>query len=422
LLGWQAGWPPSAEQERANSYLSQLNASSKTRVLFVDDEPLILELFQLTVQAMNGEWETSFVGSGEKALRLMESQSFDLIVSDMRMPGMSGAHLLNEVMKRYPATSRIILSGYADREEVFRCVGAAHQFLAKPCERPTIEATLNRIRGLRERLRSEEIQKLVGKQDSLPSIPAVYFKIVEALQEPDCSIERIGEVVASDPALTAKILQLVNSAFFGFAREVSSASEAAMLLGIGTIRSLAFTLHLFSAFKAAESEAWSLDRVWKHSLRVGQWAKKIAHLEATDENLAEQAFTAGVLHDVGKLILADNLAETYLELVARASKENRPLIELEDEALGATHAEVGAYLLALWGLPAPLVEAVASHHEPGRTSGLAFSPLTAVHVANVLEQASQGSDSNAVLDRLDSLYLDRLGLGSRVQVWREKLV
>jgi HD-like signal output (HDOD) protein len=280
---------------------------------------------------------------------------------------------------------------------------------------------LNRIRDLRERLGSEEIQKLVGKKDSLPSIPAVYFKIVEALQEPDCSIERIGEVVATDPALTAKILQLVNSAFFGFAREVSSAGEAAMLLGLGTIRSLAFTMHLFSAFKAVESEIWSVDRVWKHSLRVGQWGRKIAHLEGADENLAEQAFTAGVLHDVGKLILADNLAGNYLELVARATRENRPLIEVEQEVLGATHADVGAYLLALWGLPAALVEAVALHHEPGRTSELVFSPLTAVHVANVLEQEGQGPDHKAAASRLDSLYLDLLGIGSRVQVWRGKL-
>src|SRR5260221_9747577 len=174
-----------------------MNDSSKTSILFVDDEPLLLELFQLTVQAMQGEWEASFADSGEKALSLMEKQAFDLVVSDMRMPGMSGAQLLNEVMKRHPATNRIILSGYADREEVLRCVGAAHQFLAKPCQRATIETTLNRVRSLRERLRSKEIQKLVGKKDSLPSIPAVYFKILEALQNPECSIESIGEVVAT---------------------------------------------------------------------------------------------------------------------------------------------------------------------------------------------------------------------------------
>jgi HD-like signal output (HDOD) protein len=281
---------------------------------------------------------------------------------------------------------------------------------------------LNRIHGLRERLRSDEIQKLAGKKDSLPSVPAVYFELLKALEDPDCPTERIGEIVATDPALTAKILQLVNSAFFGFAREVSSASEAVMLLGVSTIRSLALTMHLFSAFGGVESGHWSMEKAWRHSMRVGQWAKRIVELEGADQGTAEQAFTAGILHDVGKLILVDNLSERYLEVLERAAKENRPVVEIEQEALGATHADVGAYLLDLWGLPAPLVEAAALHHEPGRTSALTFSPLAAVHATNVLEHASESQDPKGALKELDSLYLDQLGLAGRLEVWREKLL
>jgi HD-like signal output (HDOD) protein/CheY-like chemotaxis protein len=398
-----------------------MNACTKTRILFVDDEPMILELLHFTIAAMGGQWESRYAESGEKALKLMEKEPFDLIVSDMRMPGMTGAQLLNEVMKRYPATSRIILSGHADREDVMRCVGATHQFLAKPYELSSIQAALNRIRGLRERLHSEEIQKLVGKRDSLPSVPAVYFELVDALQHPNCSTQQLGDIAATDPALTAKMLQLVNSAFFGYAREVSSASEAVMLLGVGTIRSLALTTHLFSAFGAVETESWSVEQVWRHSVRVGQWAKRVVELEGGDEHMAEQAFTAGILHDIGKLILLDTLSVAYLNLVVPDPKNNRPLSEVEQEALGATHADVGAYLLDLWGLPAPLVEAVALHHEPGRASEVAFSPLTAVHVADVFEHAAQAPDPTAVLSRIDSLYLDQLSLGSHLAVWREEV-
>jgi HD-like signal output (HDOD) protein len=398
-----------------------MNASRKTRILFVDDEPMILELLQFTLAAMGGQWETKYASSGERALSLMEKERFDLVVSDMRMPGMSGAQLLNEVMKRYPATSRIILSGQANRDDVMRCVGATHQFLAKPYELPAVQAALNRIRGLRERLRSEEIQKVVGKKDSLPSVPAVYFKLLEALQHPNCSTQQIGDIAATDPALTAKMLQLVNSAFFGYAREVSSAGEAVMLLGVGTIRSLALTTRLFSAFQAVESEHWSVEHVWRHSVRVAQWARRIVELEGGDEHVAEQAFTAGILHDIGKLILLDNLSVAYLDLITPSPKEKRCLSEVEQEALGATHADVGAYLLDLWGLPAPLVEAVALHHEPGRSSELAFGPLTAVHAADVFENAGEKADPKTVLPRLDSLYLDQLSLGTHVAAWREQL-
>ena len=401
--------------------VAAMNNSAKTRILFVDDEPLILEMLQLTVASMKGEWETRYAESGKQALALMERETFDLVISDMRMPGMSGAQLLNEVMKRYPGTSRMILSGYADKEEVIRCAGAIHQFLPKPCELTTVEAALRRIRGLRERLRSEEIQRVVTKKDSLPSVPAVYFQLVEALQDSECPVERVGDIMATDPGLTAKVLQLVNSAFFGFSRQVSSASEAVLLLGMGTIRSLALTAHLFTVFEAVQIEGWSVEQVWRHSVRVGRWARKIAELEGKDEAVAEQSFTAGVLHDIGKLILLDNLSVAYLDLITRARKERRLLSDIEQETLGATHAEVGAYLLDLWGLPAPLVEAAALHHEPGRASELGFSPLTAVHVANVLEETLSGVDPSGAPHRLDSLYLDQLSLGSRVGVWRERL-
>ena len=335
---------------------------------------------------------------------------------------MTGAQLLNEVMKRYPATSRIILSGHADQDEVMRCVGATHQFLAKPCELSAVQAALSRIRNLRDRLGSEEVQKVIARKDSLPSVPAVYFQLVEALQNPACSTEQLGEIVATDPALTARVLQLVNSAFFGFAREVSSATEAVMLLGVGTIRSLALTTHVFSAFGNVRSEEWSVEKVWRHSVRVAQIAKQIIELEGGDVHLAEQAFTAGILHDVGKLILVDNLGATYLYLLTRAVKENRSLLELEQQSFGANHAEVGAYLLDLWGLPAALVEATALHHEPAKAPRLNFGALTAVHVADLFEKANESPDPKAVLEQIDSLYLDQLSLGSRLEVWRHKAV
>jgi putative nucleotidyltransferase with HDIG domain len=391
-----------------------MSATPETRILFVDDEPLILELLQLTVEGTEGEWDSRFVESGEQALQLMEREQFSLVVSDMRMPRMTGSQLLNEVMKRYPATMRIILSGYPDRDEVMRCVGATHQFLAKPCEISAITATLKRMRGLRERLHSAEIRQLLAGRERLPSIPSIYFEILDALENPDCSIDAISELVSQDPGLTAKILQLVNSAFFGFAREVSSAREGVMLLGIGTIRSLALTTHLFGVFKG--EGVCPVEQIWKHSMQVARAAREIVEIQCGDDTLSEEAFTAGMLHDIGKMILAEQMPEKYLELLQRAAKEKRPLTELEEETLGATHADIGAYLLDLWGLPVSLVEAVALHHHPLGATEMAFSPLTAVHVADHLVMMAAGN--TGALDSLDALYLDRLGLGSRLQDWR----
>ena len=396
-----------------------MSLSSRTRIIFVDDEPVILELLQLSLSSMKGEWEATMAQSAEEVLALMEKNPADVVVSDMNLPGMSGGQLLNEIMRRYPATIRIILSGYGDTEQVMRCVGATHQFLAKPFKLSELKAALKRIRGLKDRIASPEIRKVVARKEYLPTLPAVYFRILEALQEAESSVETIAKAVATDPGLTTKILQLVNSAFLGYGGQVSSAEEAILLLGTGTIRSLALTLRMFSAFDISQPEKRSLERVWNHSVRVGRLAQRIAKVEGGDDKLAEEAFTAGLLHDIGKLALADNSALGYVELMARAEEVKRPLIEIEREAFQATHAEVGAYLLDLWGLPLPLVEAVALHHEPGKTDAPCFNSLTAVHVANALE--SEASMPESLSQGLDLQYLDRLGLQSRLDAWRAEL-
>jgi HD-like signal output (HDOD) protein len=398
-----------------------MNPPSPARILFVDDEPMILELLKLTLAPMSCEWDMAFAPSGETALTLMDKRPYDIVVSDMRMPGMSGAQLLNEVMKRHPATVRIIFSGYAEQEQVMKCISNTHQFLAKPFDVSALKAALNRCQNSKTRLPNAEIQTLLAGRDHLPSIPAVYFQIIDALQSPDCSAQRIGEIVATDPGLTAKILQLVNSAFFGFAREISNAEEAVMLLGVGTIRALALTVHLFSAFEPIPSKDWSVEQISSHSLRVGRFARKIVEFEDGAEGQREEAFTAGLLHDAGKLILADTLAAKYFELHTRSRTHGQPLSVVEREALGVTHSEVGAYLLDLWGLPATLVEAVALHHEPGKTHEPAFSSLTAVHVANGLAETGRVADQEAVSRKLDAAYLDQLRLSDRLTVWQEKL-
>ncbi len=399
-----------------------MSNQAKTRILFVDDDPLILNMLELALQTMNEEWETEFAPSGEDALARMAKQPYDVVVSDMIMPGMSGAELLNEVMQRHPATIRLILSSFADQETALMCVGAAHQFLSKPFTLGALKASLVRVHHLRTRVGNPEIRDLVNRKGSLPSIPAVYFEILSALQKPDCPTQDLGDIVAKDPALTSKLLQLVNSAFFGFANSVSNPHEAVLLLGVGTIRSLALSTQLFSAFKANEFKNSPLEQVWTHSLQVGQVAQRLAQWETGDQELMEQAFTAGTLHDVGKLILAANLPETYPALLSQARQQ--PLLTLEQEALHATHADAGAYLLDLWGLPAPLVEAVAWHHQPAQTDHLTFSPLTAVHIANVLVHeahapAPDGLDTPAPV--LDADYLAGLGLADHLESWRAEL-
>jgi len=362
----------------------------------------------------------TFVDSGAAALEIIAQSPVDVVVSDMRMPGMSGAELLNEVMKSHPQTVRIILSGFADEEVVMKCVGATHQYLSKPFDLKNLKSSLQRINKLRHQMANKELVATVTGMECLPSMPSIYFEIIDALQSPNSPIQLISEIVSTDVGLTAKLLQMVNSAFFGYASKVSSAAEAVYLLGAGRIRSLALCSHVFAAYDKTALSQSTLGEIWNHSLATAMVARRIAELEGCTDAMMEQGFTTGLLHDIGKLILAANRPEEYLEVERRARVEKKPLVELEQELVRVNHAQVGAYLLGIWGLPMPIIEAVAWHHSPCLAGAAEFNALTATHVASVLAHETSG-DHQELSMNLDADYLGQLGLTERVSFWREKL-
>ena len=233
----------------------------KKRILFVDDEPLVLQGMERAFHRMRPEWDMVFVQRGEQALALMAEEPFDVVVSDMHMPGMHGPALLTEVMKLYPKTVRLILSGTADQELIMKCVGCAHQFLAKPCELEALKATVERTLKLASSLQNEAIRRLVSQMNRLPTMPSLYVKLVDLLQTPDFSLEQVGDLVAQDLAMTAKLLQLVNSAFFGLARRISNPAEAVAYLGVDMVKTLVLSLDTFDQFATVSCGGLSMEQL-----------------------------------------------------------------------------------------------------------------------------------------------------------------
>jgi HD-like signal output (HDOD) protein len=367
---------------------------------------------------MRAEWEMAFVDKGAKALELMAQTPFDVVISDMRMPGMNGAELLAEVLKRFPKTVRLILSGHADRDLVLKCVGSTHQYLSKPCQPDELKAVITRAGDLDQSLRDQSLRQLVSRMDRLPSMPSLYVEMVDKLQDPEIDVEDIGEIVTRDMAMTAKILKLVNSAFFGLGRQISSPAEAVSYLGMDTIKSLVLSIHAFSQFASARFGAFSIDALWAHSQNTAGLAKELARMENAEQKVMDEAFVAGLLHDTGKLVLASNFPQQYEQVLQAGRSGTLAALAAEENTFGANHAEVGGYLLGLWGLPVPVVEAIALHHQPGKCPHLVFSPLTAVHAANVLVNLHVIQNEPSVAAELDLKYLGNLGLDSHVEHWR----
>lgn len=384
-------------------------------VLFVDDDQNVLAGLKRMLRPLRSEWTTEFLDGGEKALAYMAEHPVDVIVTDMRMPGMDGVQLLEQVVARHPSAVRIALSGHSDQEMLIKAAGLAHQYLSKPCDTETLKSTVRRSLSLRDHFQHKTIGRLVSRVKSLPSLPNNYHDILHEINSPEPSLNRVATIVSRDAAMTAKVLQLVNSAFFGTARRVSDPAQAVTLLGLHTVNGLVLSVGVFSQFNKVQIASFSADELLTHGLQVASLARQIAASKNRNETFCGEAYVAGVLHDIGKLILACDFPRQYGEVLTDARECGYALSELERKAFGADHADLGAYLLGLWGLPSTLIEAVAFHHEPAKTQSQEFSVLTAVHVANALAHGEQDGESST---RIDEDYLQSIGVAHELRGWR----
>jgi HD-like signal output (HDOD) protein len=384
-------------------------------VLFVDDEPNILSALERMLRGQRSEWKMSFAGSGDEALKTLAETDIDVIVSDMKMPGMDGAELLEKVSDLHPHVVRVILSGYSEKEGSMRSVGSAHQYLSKPCDPEVLKSTITSVCAQRELLTDQTLRRLVSQLPSIPSLPGIYVELVDELGKPDCSTRKVAEIIRRDIGMTVKILQIVNSAFFGLSRPVSDARTAVEFLGLETISGLTLGVGVISQFEQRTPTAL-FGELWAHSMSVGVAASNIAAIEKSD--CGSDAFTAGLLHDVGQIILAVNLPDDYKSACELSVSEHISVVDAETQVFGATHADVGADLLGLWGLPAEVVRAVAFHHCPSALPGEQFTALTAVHAANGILRRTH-SEEDGCDTKLNLDYLSQIGLVDRLPVWQD---
>ena len=380
------------------------------RILFVDDEPKVLDGLRRMLYAYRHEWDMLFVGTARQALDALAQSRFDVLITDVRMPEMSGIELLAHVRDRYPEIVRMVLSGQSDREITLSSVTLAHQYLSKPCDAATLRATVDRALNLRVILEDPALKQVISRIHALPSIPAVYTELINALQSPNTSPKEIGQIIAQDIGMSAKVLQLVNSAFFGVQRRITNPEEAVIFLGTETVRALALTVSVFSQFDARRVPSFSLENLRDHGLAVGALAREIARSLQLSKSDIEDAFVGGLLHELGKVVLACNFPEQYEDAIRRAKEKHIPIKKAELEVFGTTHAQVGAYLLWLWGLPDGITEILARYDQPG--SNPPQASLLAVHVANALvgEEWEQ---------EMDMECLNGMGLSDFLPNWKQ---
>jgi HD-like signal output (HDOD) protein len=393
-------------------------AAAKRRILFVDDEPHVLEGLRNQMRKQRQVWEMLFATSGKAALEELARAPVDVIVSDMRMPVMDGAELLGHVRDLYPETARIVLSGHAEREAIARVVSVAHQFMSKPTDANTVRIVIERTCRFQALMIDEGIRRVVGALDQLPSLPDTYLQLVRATEDPEVAIADIARIVEGDLAMSLKVLQLVNSAYFGLPQKTESIARAVTYLGVENLKGLVVAVHVFNSNNFPVIAGLSPVRMRDEALLTANLARQIVR----DPKLADAAFAAGIMHDVGHIVLARDPTKRYGEVWSAAHTSGEPIGITEMRELGVTHGIVGAYLLGIWGLPFILAETVAFHDIPSSVTEGNLEILAAVHLADGVVAAAFGKRDPLAAGDIDAPFLKKLGLLGDVPKWHAKAI
>ncbi|HEX4267355.1 MAG TPA: HDOD domain-containing protein [Steroidobacteraceae bacterium] len=384
-------------------------AADKKRILFVDDDRQLLAGLRRGLAAREAEWDMTFVESGESALEELARSSYDVIVSDVRMPGLDGTAVLATASERWPNAIRVALSGAATLSDTVGLLPVAHQYLSKPCPAPQLQSVIERCLKLHEVLGEPSLRAMIGRVRRLPAHPRIATKLKVTSANDSVSFQRVGELITADTVLAAKVVQIVNSAFFRPARRITNVEQAVQYMGFAGVRNLMLCAEVFARWPGKlANAAVDLESLQQHAQRTAAIAAALTQGTVW----ADDSILAALLHDIGYWVLSQECPEQLARSLAVAVDAGIPLHRAETRVIGASHAEVGAYLLGLWGLPYPVIEAVAHHHEPERGRTGRFEVLSALAVALALSGTDDGDAFRVAPPRAETVgpfYLQGLG-------------
>ncbi|MGZ8938884.1 MAG: HDOD domain-containing protein [Limisphaerales bacterium] len=383
------------------------------RVLFVDSDEATREIYGQLQSYWGIGQEVHTAGDVAEATTLLDQLKFDVVVSELELPDKPGLEFLKQVMDSHPEAARIVISGDADNLKAAEALNVAHRFFSKPFSFEVLGSLLEHLCQYHYLLHNERIRCMIFKTGALPVLPGTWVQLTGLLESADTHISDIAAIVEQDPGLTTRLLHTVNSAYFGIARKVVSCSEAIQIVGLELIRGLMLGMKIFDYYKNSPFVRTVFGRIWDHSLRTATAARRISEVEGQSIELCNVAFTSGLLHDIGKLILAANAEAEYRSAMEIAEKEGTPLHDAEQQTFGCTHAQLGAYLFTLWGFPDGVVRAVENHH---KLEGIeAFTPALAIHVAQGLQRGAEHEKL------LNMELLQALNLTEKIPVWQEAI-
>ena len=369
------------------------------RILLVDDETRLLDSTRRAIRLERPAWAVFTACGGEEAIQVLRDRDIDVLVTDMLMPGMDGAALLRQARQLNPGTVRLILSGHAGRDLIQSCEASFHQFLGKPVDPDAFIRVIESFEIAPEDLKTANARRLVAGLERVPSLPSLYAELTHLLTEPDPSLEAVSLIVQRDLGMASKILKLANSCYISSERKVNDLCQALDLVNLEVLKQAILVHGALEVARDLQPSGLDLAGLWEHSAAVGRAAATLSEAEGQGPQVVSACYSAGLLHDIGRVVLAGESELAYQGCLDLERAEQQPLSLVELEAYGTDHPTVGAELLHLWGLDPALCRAVASHHLADHLPGHLPRPVSsedfislAVHMGDIwCSQTLQGN-------------------------------
>lgn len=393
------------------------------RILIIDDPDSLLKLGRI-IDDQAEKWSLSYVTSGRAALDILQNEKFDSVIAASNLSDISAEAFVETLSNAHPNIFRFLVRDDGKTDCSVAMTDHVHQFLTHLSNPEELQSTLEQVFRLDDFLGNADLQSVLAGIKTLPSLPSMYQEIRNRLRNPNASTKEIAEIIHSDPAMSAKILKVVNSGYFALNRKVSDVMQAASIIGLDTLTSLVLSEGLFSQFQRFKDKDFSMLNYVQHSMEVARLSKELAENEGMSDDVAEECYLAGLLHDLGMLIMIQNRFDDYEKVKSALENHKMTLDEAELEAFGTNHGAIGAYLLGLWGLPPSVVDAVAFHHRPSMTKSTHFSPMSVVHIASAISTSTSIKDEGLLTfaeKQLDTVHLSDIGMIDRVHEWHELL-
>ncbi len=365
-------------------------------------------------------WQVDRFDDPQMLLARFELKAPDAVFLSSSIRGYAELNVLNRMIELKPDLLRFQLGpSIHSNQSITQRLELTHRVFAQPNDIETICTTVKYLLKITQLVKRPAIRQFISNQHQLPAVPGVYLELTHALNSDTTNAKNIASIIQQDPALAAKLIQLVNSSYFGMPREISQIPEAVSILGIRTLRGLALSSRISSTYPPHKRwKYFSFERINQRALLVARLAKDICQQAKVSPGIAEQAFLAGLLQDIGILVMASQNPSDYLKVLQYAVKEKKPLHLAEKKITGLYHGEVGAALMALWNIPPRVVEAILLHPAPHLSTDTDFQPLTAVHVADALIPPVWQHKHTKMNNQLSEAYLEKIGYLSSLHHWK----